>query len=312
MATNKRKVSFYRLSLEKQTYIPEQNTMQMKILRNNEIEDCFRKIYSNKMIELANGNKAVDVDTSNSSYVIEIIEYTEHVVFAKIGQQNRANTVALRDRHTLESESVPMTATQLLELYTFCLIDFETGIVSYIGINGAPRISAIRELFNKFLYIEEKINAKLAAIMTNDILQTLVRKRIISKISLTVAVPSDEILSNTIGLSANDFDTLRNIKTRTATYKIVANRNKNIFESSSNLAELIASVRNKFGNNLKGLSVNAKDSNESSQSYDLLHYYFTKTVNLGGENHSTLSEDDFKIALKDTYSVNKDELLRYI
>lgn len=312
MANNKRKVSFYRLSLEKQTYIPERNTAQVRILNNNEIEECFQNLYKNKMIDLANGNKAVDVDTSNSSYVIEIIEYSEHILFAKIGQQNRANTVALRDKHTLESEDVPMTATQLLELYTFCLIDFGTGIVSYIGINGAPRISAVRELFNKFLYTEENITAKLAAIMTSDILQTLVKKNIISKISFSVAVPSDEILSNTIGLPASDFDALRNIKTRTAIYKIVANRNKNIFQSSKKLAELIASIRTRFGNDLKGLTVNAKDFNESSQSYDLIHYYFTKTVNLGGENHSTLTEDDFKNALKETYNINKDELLKYI
>ena len=144
------------------------------------------------------------------------------------------------------------------------------------------------------------------------IIKWFVEKNIISKISFSVAVPSDEILSNTIGLPASDFDALRNIKTRTAIYKIVANRNKNIFQSSKKLAELIASIRTRFGNDLKGLTVNAKDFNESSQSYDLIHYYFTKTVNLGGENHSTLTEDDFKNALKETYNINKDELLKYI
>ncbi|WP_444659097.1 hypothetical protein ACRQV7_00825 [Caproiciproducens sp. R2] len=311
MANQKRKVSFYYLSLEKQTFIKERNTTQIMPLSNEEIEEYFKKIYDKKMLELENGNKAVDVDTTYSNYVIEIIEYTDHLAFAKIGQQNYANTVALRDKNTLETEDVPMSATQLLELYTFCLIDFETGIVSYIGINGAPRISAVRGLFDKFLH-EENVYAKLAAIMTNDILQTLVQKNIISKLSLTVAVPNDEVLSDTIGLSSNDFDALRNVKTRTATYKLVATRNKNIFQSSGKLAELIATIKNKFGNNLRGLTVNAKNLNESSQTYDLLQYNFTKTVTLGGEDHSVLLEDDFKAALRNTYISNKDELLKYI
>ena len=59
-----------------------------------------------------------------------------------------------------------MRESQLLELYTFCLIDFESGIVSYIGINGAPKISAVRNLFDRTLEPEENTSAHLAAIMT--------------------------------------------------------------------------------------------------------------------------------------------------
>lgn len=310
MAANKRKVSFYRLSLEKQISESEQNKMKVIELKDDEIEKHFQKLYENKMVNLENGNKAIDIDTAYSRYVVEIVEYKEHEVFAKIGQQNHANTVALRDKNTLESASVPMTSTQLLELYTFCLIDFKNGIVSYIGINGAPRISAIKELFNKFLN-EENIYAKLAAITTDDILKILVKKGIISKISLTVAVPSDEILSK-MGLPVNDFDSLRNVKTSTASYNLVASRNKTLFQNSGHLAELFDNFKNKFGRNLKSIVVHAKDSNETSQLYDLLHYCFTKTVTLSGDNQSSFAEDSFKIALKDTYESNKDELLRYI
>ncbi len=311
MGNQKRKVSFYYLSLEKHTFSPGSNTAQIKYLNYDEAESCFKKIYDDEMLELDSGSKAIDIKNANNDYVIEIIEYNNHLVFAKIGQQNHTNTVALRDKNTLETESVPMTTTQLLELYTYCLIDFATGIVSYIGINGAPRISALKELFDKFLS-GEGVFAKFAAIMTNDILQTLINKNIISKLSLTVAVPNDDVLSDTIGLSADDFDALRNIKTRTATYNIVADRNKNIFQSSSKLAELIATIKNKFGHNLKKVTVNAKDYNESSQTYDLLQYNFTKTVTLGGGDHTSLSESDFEAALRDTYIFNKEELLRYI
>lgn len=80
------------------------------------------------MQELADGHKAINITVSNSQYVVEIIFFKDHRAFIKIGQQNPANTVALRDRTTLETENVPMRKSQLLELYTFCLIDFETTV----------------------------------------------------------------------------------------------------------------------------------------------------------------------------------------
>lgn len=310
MVSKTRKVSFYRLSLEKQTLLPGTRTVRVTQLNNSEIEDRFRKIYNEKMQVLSDNHKAINITASNGHYVIEAISFEEHRAFLKIGQQNPSNTVALRDRTTLETESVPMREGQLLELYTFCLIDFESGIVSYIGINGAPKISAVRNLFDQTLKPGENTSAHLASIMTDDILQVLVRKHIISKVSVTVAVPEDQILSD-IGLDIENFDAVRNVRTKTATYKLVGRRNKNIFTSSSKLAEMIAAIKIKFGDNLQGLTANAKDYNEKSQTYDLLQYNFTKTVVLGREDEGLLTLDDFKDALVKTYDLYRKELLRY-
>lgn len=310
MASKTRKVSFYRIALEKQTLLPGTRTVRVAQLNNSEIEDCFRKIYNEKMQVLSDNHKAINITASNGHYVIEAISFEAHRAFLKIGQQNPANTVALRDRTTLETENVPMRESQLLELYTFCLIDFESGIVSYIGINGAPKISAVRNLFDQTLEPGENTSAHLAAIMTDDILQVLVRKHIISKVSVTVAVPEDQILSD-IGLDIENFDAIRNVRTKTATYKLVGRRNRNIFTSSSKLAEMIAAIKIKFGDNLQGLTANAKDYNEKSQTYDLLQYNFTKTVVLGREDEGLLTLDDFKDALVNTYDLYKTELLRY-
>ena len=310
MASKTRKVSFYQLSLEKHTFAPGKENAQVRYLSNFEIEEHFQTIYSERMQKLADGHKAVNITVLNSQYVVEIISFRDHRAFIKIGQQNPANTVALRDRKTLETENVPMKESQLLELYTFCLIDFQTGIVSYIGINGAPRISAIRNLFVENIDHEENITTHLAAIMTQDILDVLAHKQIISKLSVTVAVPEDQILAD-IGLDRENFDSIRNVRTRMVTYKLVGRRNKNIFSSSSKFAELIASIKMKYGDNLKALSANARNDNEKSQPYDLLQYNFTKTVILGQSDSDLINLDDFRDALVETYNTYKEELLRY-
>lgn len=312
MANKTRKVSFYRLSLEKHVPIPKQRRPQIAPLDNDEIEACFQQIYNNQMKALSNNHKAINIAVFSSQYVIEVMQYEQHQAFLRIGQQNPSNTVALRDSATLETEEVPMRETQLLELFTFCLIDFETGIISYIGINGAPRISAIRTLFDQYFIEQENIHTILAAIMTDDILRVVMRKKTISKFSVVVSVPDDKILGN-IGVREEDFDRIgvQNVKTHTATYTITGKRNKNIFGSSSNLGELVALIKSSHGDSLQKLLANAKDDGENSQPYDLLQYNFTKTVVLDRDNTGLITSEDFQDALINVYAQNKNELVKY-
>lgn len=305
-----RQISFYYLCLEEHIYNKEKNTTKIKTLNNSEVEAEFQKVYDS-MLDLDNGNKAKNVVTVSNDYVIEISEYNEHILYAKIGQQNNASTVALRDKETLETTGVPMTDTQLLELFTFFMIDFETGVVAYVGLNGAPKLSAIRGLFDDVL-LNFNIHTKLSIIMTDDVLNLLTKKDIISKITLSVAVPDDEILSDVVGLPKNDFDMLENVRTKTATYKLVAQRNKNILKSNSKLIDLITYIREKFGDNLKGIHVNAKNIGESTQTYDLLNYKFTKKVNINEHNGYYYSEQELIEILRKTYNNNKNDLLKYI
>lgn len=305
MSKCKRKVSFYRLIMEQRI------NGTVHTLSNTDCENYFNRIVNDEMLSLANGNKAIIITTGSGEYVLEVIHRDNHVVFAKIGQQNNADTVALRDHATLETENVPMSASQALELYTYLLIDFETCILSYISISGAPRISAIRGMFNT-QFEAEGIESRLAAILTNDVIATLSRKHVISTIEVTVAVPSDQVLSNAMGMSLDDFDSLRNVKARTATYRLIAPRNRNIFASSSRIGELIDSIRAKFGGDVLKMSVRAKDEGESTQTYDLIQYCFTKTVPLGREGMPSLEESDFRTALENTYSTYRAELMHYI
>lgn len=191
MATKKRKVYFYRLNLIHHRDI-DKNTVKEIHLTNVEIEKKFQYIYDKKTSILSSGKRAISVNTLSGEYVVEILSFSNHRAIIKIGQQNPANTVALRDTSTLETEDVPMSKTQMLELFTFALIDFETCIVSYIGINGAPKIAAIRNLFDNNLSTENTY-ATLAVILSRNALETLFKKKIISKVTLTIAVPEDII-----------------------------------------------------------------------------------------------------------------------
>lgn len=307
----KRKISFYRLILEKYNVSEDGNTVTPEKLSLAETENKFDYLCDAKSVSLSNGNKAFYVSGAYSDYVIEIIEKNNHCAFVKIGQQNPSNLVALRDSITLETENVPMTENQLLELFTFALIDFKTNIISYIGINGAPKITAIKLLFNNNLIKEEQIHTELSAIVTNDVIKVLSKKNKITKLSVSVEIPSDKILSDKLGVNEHLFDEINNIRTSRMKIDLLARRNKNIFKNNSSIGVWLSNLQQKYGDKIISLKANAKNEDENSQEYDLLESYFTKTVIIGEADSNILLEEDFKNTLINTYNSNKSDLLLY-
>lgn len=308
-----RTVSFYSLSVEVEEDLPHLRQAQRRSYRSEEIENLFIRIRDNHMRQLHTGTYACDVIASNSRYYIETLSYQNHRAFFRIGQPNPTNAVGLRDNVTLESSDVPMTRTQSLELYTYCLIDFGTCIVSYIGVSGAPKISAVKELFNLPFTPQDHTNAWISSIMTHDIIHEIVRKDLITSFDISVAVPCDEVLGELYGLQENAFENLQNVRRGIKRISVVATRNRNIFENKErDVNNLFNTVRERFGDRLKTVRLKAKNANEEVQEYDLLSYNITKRVILNdARDHNQLTVDMFLNALENTYNANRAELIRY-
>jgi hypothetical protein len=306
----KRTVSFHYLSINREENVPMTRTARRRALTCREIEAVFVEILRT-MTHLQNGARIKTVVTLYNQYFVEVIDFTQHHAFIRIGQQNPNNTYGIRDIETLEQTEVPMRANQLLELYTYCLVDFSRCIISYIGVNGAPKISALRYLFNDHFTPQEHTTAYISAIMTEDIINTIIRKDLISSFEIKVAVPSDTVLGE-IGVREATFDALRNVKTRTKTIELIAKRNRNLFERNEDLNSMLADTKERFGDNLRGFEVRARNRDEEGIAYNLLHYHFTKKVDLEDErDHDTLTSETFKAALITTYEQNRNELVRY-
>lgn len=307
MACVKRKVSFYHLTQER-TGDDKRNYA----VSNTDIEANFQHIY-NQMAVSHNGIHAEKIMVANVNVVVEVIQYTpnEHTAFIKIGHQNHANTTSLRDQRTLEATDVPMKPSQRLELFTYCYIDFNACIASYISLNFAPRMSALKAMFDQYLLKDFRTSTSFSAIMSSDIIDMIKRKRV-SKLTVSVAVPSDTILSQRIGVSRNTFNKLQNIKKFSYSYSISAKRLRNMFSSPAAVGEVVAGIREEHGNELQSLKVNAKGDGEDSQIYDLLQHSLTKKVTFDVDDISMLTSNDFLYAISNCYRANKPDLIRYI
>lgn len=307
MASIQRKVAFYHLTQERTG-----DDRKKHAVSNTDIETNFQYAY-NQMTILENQRRAVKIMNGNVKVVVEVIQYNsnDRFAFIKIGHQNHANTTSLRDQNTLEATSVPMEPSQRLELFTYCYIDFATCIVSYISMNSAPRVSALKAMFDHYLLSNFKTSSSFSAIMSADIIDMIKTKRA-SKLVVAVAVPSDDVLEQSISVSKRVFDILQNVKKIGYSYTISARRLKNMFSNPEEVGQVVAAIKEEHGDNLQGLKLNAKADGEDSQMYDLLQHSLTHKVTFDVEDISLLTVDDFYNSLSACYQSQKPDLIRYI
>lgn len=307
MPSVQKKVAFYHLTQERTG-----DDRRKYPISNTDIETNFQNIY-NQMTILENQGRAVKIISGNVKVVVEVIQFNsnEHYAFIKIGHQHNANTTSLRDQTTLEATNVPMQPSQRLELYTYCYIDFTTCIVSYISMNSAPGISALRAMFNHHLLSTFKISSSLSAIMSADIIDMIKHKRA-SQLIVSVAVPSDDVLEENICVSKRAFRKLQNVRKVSYTYTISGQRLKNIFNTPEEVGEVVAAIKEEHGDNLRGLKVSAKADDEDMQKYDLLKHSLTHKVTFDVDDISLLAASDFFSILSSCYQAQKPDLLRYI
>lgn len=307
MPSVQRKVAFYHLTQERTG-----DDRRKYAVSNADIEVNFQYVY-NQMTVLENQRRAAKIMSGNVKVVVEVVRYdpNDHFAFVKIGHQNHANTTSLRDQNTLEATNVPMQPSQRLELFTYCYIDFTTCIVSYISMNSAPRVSALRAMFDHYLLSDFKASSSFSAIMSADIIDMIKNKRT-SKLVVSVAVPNDDVLEESINVSKRAFYKLQNIKKVGYTYTISARRFKNIFNNPEEVGEVVAAIKEEHGDNLQALKVNAKAEGEDSQMYDLLQHSLTHKVTFDVDDISMLTADDFFNSLSACYQSQKQDLIRYI
>lgn len=309
----KKKVSFYHLSVHTNETTEDHLTMRNIYFSNNKIEEIFEKKY-NAMQTTSQNTHVITLynDATHKNYVYEIISYAEHLAFLRIGQSKDSNVIGIRNMSSLDINDVPLEHNQKLESYTYCIIDFTTSVISYTEIMGAPTKSSLITFFLS-LQENENIIPEISVILNKDIVNKINKKSVISQININVSVPSDKVLSDELGVPMDFFDSIRNIKSRTMNFKIVAQRNKNIFGAPGELASFIDSIQHRFGSRVNHIHVNARDNGEKTESFDLLNSLLTQTAYIGDDNEtSQYTSLQFRDALVAAYSRNKNDILRYI
>ena len=135
-----RRIKFYELSFENERSNSDPSKKIGPWLKDNFIQACERT-----MTLLDDRRRAVVLDDQNT---IEIISSDKKSVFLKLGRLKEKDIINLRNIKTCEAKEVPMIEDEFLEVFTYCFVDFETCIVAYMGVDGAPRYQLLEKFLN--------------------------------------------------------------------------------------------------------------------------------------------------------------------
>lgn len=231
-------------------------------------------------------------------------------IFGRIGRKKDITNVQLRNRITNESNEIKRNSNEDLEIYTYFYLFFDTSIIVYLGAQSAPGIHKIEEMFNNY-YTLNNLKVEINPVTADNMIEILKHKDIVNTMEIISTLPSDEVINiDSLGLSEDDFDNMRDSKNVKITISITAgHRNKNLFNNN----ELISTIANKIlRKNPSKLRFKAKNNDEHTQPYDVIEKLFTRSAqfkyrsNEGEERKKEIEETLFRI-----YKESKEDIVRY-
>lgn len=301
-----KKVYFHQLSIYK------------RITGKNEKDGIFDQEYlENRLVDekvdhllntVLNEHQCVKINNSNET--LEIIRSDKDFIFARLGKAQDIRQYHLRDLETLKADPIQKNYTQVLEIFTYILINRNTYIISYLKEQSSPSIQLLGDLISS-KYREEQLVGEISSITVEDALPILSKKDRIGTVSYRVSLPpqgSQFFSQEVTGLTEREYDKLTNQKSIEFEIKLVAETNQDAFENRASFTQIIA----KIAKVAKKVKVKAKDDGEYLQEYTIVDSPFTKNTKFELENTDTkLIHAEIYTKLKAIYFREETEILKF-
>lgn len=300
MATKptRKRINFYQIQAERR------NGRGKKKLKYEEIHNFFNEVYKNLKTN-EQGYKFKRFETFDK-YMIEYIELNEKNLFIRIGKETPENIIGKRNQDTGSLVSIELGKKETIEAYTYLFMDFEKCVMSFLNLSGAPS----RIIFENYLNsIDESIVFDCTPITTNKILEKIINKSILGTIEYSYCNPKENVLKDIPGVTDSVLDSL-NVDKSTISVSLRPPRKKSLLKRLQELVRIKDDLEQIHGDELKKITINARDEDEAMVTYNLLDYKFNSYAYFDMIN--TLNENDFKEIIIKTFNEQKDDLYMYI
>lgn len=269
MAT--RKVYYYKMNL-------------VNNINNNEEINNYKGLLDNKLDDYLDENNNYTSIILNDGQIsegqildrvtLDIIRNNEHWLFARISKSRDYKQSLIRNGQTQEISEVlspDEIAYKTLETYTYLLLDYTEGVLSYVEGQQAAKITEIKKIFDQ----NDQFRIEIQNIASTDNIRALLTEgSTIARINYDFRIPNPEILSG-LGLSNHLIDVLSDTDITNATIILKNEPRKNIVHDSSVIRRLITSLRP--GNNNQKATVVGKvpGTNQQEYGFELKNYSMT-------------------------------------
>ena len=267
-----KKVNFFKVNLYESV---SRNCRDYK-----EIKDLLVSIISEKAIKVDNF-WVLDLTSYNElHYVADIFSFEENNLFLRISSQKPSGGYLRRDYTTNEPVSVLEGVSEDkegIEVYTYALLDYETGIFSIVNQQSAPNYKIINNFFYKYNanYIMEFL-----PIPNPDGISRIygAEEPKISQIEIEVSIPSAEALEQMFGWDAKDIIDIQGNRLK-ATMKLSSIDRKVITDTAEETKGMIECIKTRIAAYTKA-KVRAKAQGVKTQDYSFYDENFNYPIEI--------------------------------
>ena len=307
-----KKVNFFTVNLFESVSSTEKDYKLIKDLLVSIIEENSKDV---------NGFKVLDLTCDNDlHYVADIFSYKEQKLFMRVSNQKPSGGYLRRNYTTNIPAGVLGTLSEDkegIEVYTYALLESESGILSIVNQQSAPNYKIINHFFSKYnvdYYME------FIAIPNPDGISRIyeAKEPRISQIEIEVPVPSADVLEQMFGWKAKDILDVqgRGLK---ATMRLSGMDRRVITDTEEESKGLIDCIKDKIIDYNKA-KIRAKADGTKTRDYSFFDENFSYPVDIpsycviDGKKHYHTADDLIPIYrehLQMAYNENK-QLLKSI
>lgn len=294
----RKRINFYQIQAEKSI------KQDKKKLKYEDVFIFFDSLY--KKLPMNEQGYKFDRFETFDKYMIEYIELNEEMMFIRIGKETPGNVIGKRNQDTGNLVDIELDQKETIEAYTYLFLDFEKCVMAFLNLSGAPT----RIVFEKYLNsIDQFILFDCTPITTNKILEKVINKDILGTIEYSYCNPKNDVLKDIPGVTDTVLDSL-NVDKSTISVSLRPPRKKSLLKRLQELVRIKDDLEQIHGDELKKITINARDEDEVMVTYNLLDYKFNSYAYF--DMIDTLNEKDFKQIIIKTFNEQKDDLYRYI
>lgn len=269
-----KKVNFYKIELHKK------NGSADNIIEYTLIKDIVLDIIRQNAINLEKEKFSILDLTRDDGlhYNADIFEYSENTLFMRMSNQKPSGGFLKRNYVTNVPGAVGIEEKEGIEVYTYVLLNYETGILSIVNQQGAPAVRIINNIFSKYnpqYYFEFiSIPNKTGIDKIYD-----AKKSKVSQIEVEVPVPNATYLQKMFGWKESEIiDTIQENKLKVVVRVSGAER-KSITEDEEHSRKLIKTIRNNL-NIYNKAKIRAKAEGIKTQDYNFFDENFSYLVEI--------------------------------
>lgn len=223
----------------------------------------------------------IDLTENNDlHYIADVFEYKNGRLFMRLSCQKPSGTYIYRDYSTNIPEGVLSGSNEEkegIEIYTYALLNYDTGIISIVNQQSAPNYKVIRQFFSKY---ENEYYIEFVAIPNANGIERIYKANEprITQVEVEVPVPNAVVLEKMFGWKTKDILDLQGNLLK-ATLRLSSLERRVITSSEEETIGLLDCIKNTVDEYNKA-KVRAKAEGIKTQDYNFFNENFSYKVDI--------------------------------